>query len=137
MLFVVDAKEFLFFRTRKLHTTLYVIINRCSLSLSLVNEMLGRSTKQKRPDEASEPLLSSSSSREHHESNGEGDEDVLFSVQDDDPDDLDAAASHRTNSRAVRFEDDVHVIAPSLRSTIQSREARTLHLSHTFARSVS
>jgi hypothetical protein len=117
-------------------STRYVIIN-CPFILSLVHDMLGRPTKQKRTDEASEPLLSSSSSREHHESNGEDDEDVLFSVQDDDLDDLDTAPSHRTNTRAVRFEDDVHVIAPSLRSTIQSREARTLDLLSAFASSVS
>lgn len=103
--------------------------------------MLGRSSKQKRPDEASEPLLNSS--QEHIASNGEDDndedEDVLFSVQDDDSlDDLEPA-THRPNVRTVRFEDDVDVriIAPSLRSTIQSREAGTSRQVFTFANSAS
>ena len=96
------------------------------------NTMLGRSTKQNRPDEASEPLLNSS--REHLGGNDENHEGVLFALEEDgDDDSLDddqdigsvspqPSTNNKVNARSVRFEDDVHIIAPPLRSTTQSRE---------------
>ena len=81
--------------------------------------MIPRSTKQPgRPDEAYQPLL------------GNDDEDVLFSGADDDSDEdiqvparLPDPSTSKPSGRSVRFEEDVQVIAPSLRSTTASREA--------------
>lgn len=99
--------------------------------------MLGRSSKQKRADEAAEPLLNSS--EENVTNNSDDDDDVLFSAQDDDSLDGLDRETHRPNTRTVRFEEDVEVriIAPSLRSTIQSREAGALRPAFTFSNSAS
>jgi hypothetical protein len=83
--------------------------------------MIPRSAKQPgRPDEASQPLLD----------NDDDDDDVLFTTADGDSDDdfqvpaqLPDPTTSKTGGRSVRFEEDVHVIAPSLRSTAASREA--------------
>jgi hypothetical protein len=80
--------------------------------------MIPRSAKQPgRPDEASQPLL-------------DNDDDVLLTTADGDGDDdfqvparLPDPTTSKTGGRSVRFEEDVHVIAPSLRSTAASREA--------------
>ena len=81
--------------------------------------MIPRSAKQhSRPDEASQPLLD------------DDDGDVLFSATDGDSDDdfqvpagLPDPSTNKPSGRSVRFEEDVHVIAVPLRSTIASREA--------------
>lgn len=87
--------------------------------------MLPRSTKQPgRSDEAYQPLL-----------NNDDDDDVLFTAADSD-DDFEVPArlpdpsTNKTGGRSVRFEEDVQVIVPSLRSTTASREAGsyTAHL---------
>lgn len=82
--------------------------------------MLPRSAKQPgRPDEASQPLL-----------DNDEDDDVLFTAADGDSDDdfqvparLPDPSTSKTSGRSVRFEDDVQVIVPPLRSTTASREA--------------
>ena len=82
--------------------------------------MIPRSAKQPgRPDEASQPLL-----------DDEDDDDVLFTAAEGDSDDdfqvptrLPDPSTSKTSARSVRFEEDVHVIAPPLRSTTASREA--------------
>lgn len=52
---------------------------------------------------------------------------VVFSVEDDEDAEgiaeLDESPAHEQRSRSVRFEEDVRVIGPPLRSTIASREA--------------
>lgn len=81
--------------------------------------MIPRSIKQSgRQDEAYQPLLD-------HD-----DEDVLFSAAEDGSDEeieiparLPDPSTSRPSGRSVRFEEDVQVIAPSLRSTTASREA--------------
>ena len=90
--------------------------------------MLPRSAKQPgRSDEASQPLL-----------DNDDDDDVLFTVADGDSDDdfqvparLPDPSTSKTSSRSVRFEEDVHVIIPSLRSTTASREAGS-YMAHYF-----
>lgn len=67
-----------------------------------------------------QPLLQDS--HEHEDS------DTLFAIEDEDEDVLETSALEDSHSRSkadhsVRFQDQVQVIAPSLRSTIQSREA--------------
>ena len=80
--------------------------------------MIPRSTKHPgRPDEASQPLLN----------NYDGD--VLFNAAEDDSDDGFQVPARlpdptsKPSGRSVRFEEDVQVIAPSLKSTTASREA--------------
>jgi len=52
-------------------------------------------------------------------------DDVIFSVDDDEPEELlsDPESSPNKASHTVRFQEDVQVIGPPLRSTFQSREA--------------
>ena len=84
-----------------------------------IHGMTPRSAKQPgRPDEASQPLLE------------DDDDDVLFTAGDGDSDEdfqvparLPDPSTSKTSGRSVRFEEDVHVIAPALRSTTASREA--------------
>jgi len=86
--------------------------------------MIPRSAKQPgRPDEAHQPLL-------ENNDDDDDDDDVLFNTADGDSDDdfhiparLPDPSTSRTGGRSVRFEEDVHVIAPSLKSTMASREA--------------
>ena len=91
--------------------------------------MLGRSTRKAGPeDHEGQRLLNNDSQEDLHESsNG-----VLFAVQDDDDDDglessaLDGPSSAHVRTPGtghVRFQDEVQVIAPPLRSTTSSREA--------------
>ena len=85
-----------------------------------IHGMIPRSAKQPgRPDEAYQLLP-----------NNNDDDDVLFTASDGDSDDdfqaparLPDPSAHKTGGRSVRFEEDVHVIAPPLRSTAASREA--------------
>lgn len=86
--------------------------------LDKTHVMIPRSAKQPgRPDEAYQPLLNND------------DEDVLFSGADDSDDDIQVPArlpdpsTSKPSGRSVRFEEDVQVIAPSLKSTTASREA--------------
>jgi hypothetical protein len=57
------------------------------------------------------------------------DDRTIFSVTGDDDDDveevsaLDPQSQQQDSARTVSFQEDVHVIVPSLRSTIESREA--------------
>lgn len=60
----------------------------------------------------------------------DNDDDVLFNATEGDSDDdfqtparLPDPSTSKTTSRSVRFEEDVQVIAPSLKSTTASREA--------------
>ena len=84
-----------------------------------IHGMTPRSAKHPgRPDEASQPLL------------GNDDDDVLFTAGDGDSDDdfqvpvqLPDPSTSKSSGRSVRFEEDVQVITPSLRSTTASREA--------------
>lgn len=86
-----------------------------------IHVMIPRSTKQPgRPDEASQPLLY----------DDEDDEDLLFSAAEEGSDDdievparLPDPPTSKPSGRSVRFEEDVQVIVPSLRSTTASREA--------------
>ncbi|CCM01461.1 uncharacterized protein FIBRA_03515 [Fibroporia radiculosa] len=86
--------------------------------------MLGRSRQRDsdREEAASQPLLGHS--EEDHSST-----DVLFSVDDDDDNTeesslVDIASSQTPKSgHSVRFQEDVQVIGPPLRSTFESREA--------------
>lgn len=95
-----------------------------------IHGMVPRSAKQPgRPDEASQPLLDND------------DDDVLFTVADSDSDDgfqvparLPDPSTNKTSGRSVRFEEDVQVIVPALRSTMASREAGSYHLSLTISR---
>ncbi|OCH85803.1 amino acid transporter [Obba rivulosa] len=97
--------------------------------------MLGRSSRQRDAggdSAASEPLLN----RDSHEDFGADDaahpsaDDVLFAVDDHDDDFEDSALNgspHEDSARAkpshsVRFQEDVQVIGPPLRSTFESRE---------------
>lgn len=75
-----------------------------------------RQPKQNGDAETRQPLL-----EEEHP-----DDPVLFSVEDDDEEHEEQPKKDRT--RSVRFQEDVRIIGPPLRSTIQSREARTPHL---------
>ena len=97
--------------------------------------MLGRSSKPRGRDEeggVNEPLLNGSDEdlpRARHR-----DDDVLFTVDDSDSDELaseplvlavenaNGHADPAAERRGVRFQEDVQVIAPPLRSTMQSRE---------------
>jgi sodium-coupled neutral amino acid transporter 11 len=69
-----------------------------------------------------QPLLQSSHGDEDSEN-------TLFAIEDEDDDDICETSaledSHPRNKpdHSVRFQDQVQVIAPSLRSTIESREA--------------
>ena len=99
--------------------------------------MLGRPSRPRGRDEeggVNEPLLNGSD-EDLPRTTQRRDDDVLFSVDDDsDSDELAsdplALAVERANGhadpaaerRGVRFQDDVQVIAPPLRSTMQSRE---------------
>jgi hypothetical protein len=90
-------------------------VSRCETEAE-IHVMIPRSTKQPgRPDEAYQPLLNND------------DEDVLFNTSDgDSEDDFEVPVGlpdPLTGKRSVRFEEDVQVIAPSLRSTTASREA--------------
>jgi len=84
--------------------------------------MIPRSAKQPgQSDEAYQPLL---------ENDDDDDDDVLFVATDGDSDDgfhvparLPDPSTSKTGGRSVRFEEDVQVIAPSLKSTMASREA--------------
>lgn len=90
--------------------------------------MFNLSSRQAKPTEEDgdtrEPLLG--------QGNGHALEDrVIFAVADEDEDELDhdmnSADGEREpgeRSRSVRFQEDVRVIGPPLRSTAQSREAR-------------
>ncbi|KAI0675096.1 amino acid transporter [Trametes maxima] len=89
--------------------------------------MLGRSTRPRGPNDeagASQPLLQDT------DADLAPHDDVLFSVDDGDDDDDDDKPLISTNGRAdhskpghsVRFQEEVQVIAPPLRSTFQSRE---------------
>lgn len=81
--------------------------------------MIPRSAKQPgRPDETYQLLPDSD------------DDDVLFTAGDGESDDdfqpparLPDPSTSKTSGRSVRFEEDVQVIVPSLRSTTASREA--------------
>lgn len=72
-----------------------------------------------------EPLLG--------EPNGNALEDqTIFSVEDEDEDfkedgSVEETSEEHSNSRHVHFEEEVRVIAPPLRSTLQSRETGALH----------
>ena len=71
------------------------------------------------------------SDEQHLLQSSHGDEDsenTLFAIEDDDDDLHETSALEDSHSRSkpdhsVRFQDQVQVIAPSLRSTIESREA--------------
>lgn len=83
--------------------------------------MLGRSKQRDsdREGSARQPLLDHSD--EDHTS-----DDVLFSVDDDEPEEsslLSDADSAEHKAGHVRFQEDVQVIGPPLRSTFESREA--------------
>ncbi|TFY54311.1 hypothetical protein EVG20_g9759 [Dentipellis fragilis] len=81
--------------------------------------MLGRGARQNgRAGEAAQPLLDDAH---------EGPSDVLFSVHDDDAEETSALATAAPapppkTEHSVRFQEDVQVIAPPLRSTYASRE---------------
>lgn len=80
-----------------------------------------RQPKQNGDAETRQPLL-----EEEHR-----DDPVLFSVEDDDEEELPLAhveQPKKDRTRSVRFQEDVRIIGPPLRSTIQSRETRTPHL---------
>lgn len=72
--------------------------------------------------ESAQPLLSSS------RDDLVQDDRVLFAIDDEDADDHSGRGSPDLErpEHSVRFEDEVHVIGPPLRSTIQSREAGTI-----------
>lgn len=88
--------------------------------------MLGRLHKQREQGgEGSQPLLG----RSEDESRTDHEDSVLFSVDDEDDDDLrqtsaldPAPSPPPKGSHSVRFEEDVQVIGPPLRSTLESRE---------------
>lgn len=89
--------------------------------------MPGRGGRNSRVDEDSRPLLVSSREDLSSTLTSASAEHVLFSV-DGDEDDHETSALEDTHRRSkadqtVRFEEEVHVIAPPLRSTTQSREA--------------
>ncbi|TFY75065.1 hypothetical protein EWM64_g8947, partial [Hericium alpestre] len=80
--------------------------------------MLGRARQDGRVGEASQPLLQDSLE-------DEGAESVLFSVEDADEHHETSAIEDTPTAKhehSVRFQEDVQVIAPPLRSTYQSRE---------------
>ena len=94
--------------------------------------MVPRSAKQSgRPEEAYRLLPD----------NDDDNDDVLFNTTDGDSDDdfqtpvrLPDPSTSKTSGRSVRFEEDVQVIVPSLKSTTASREAgwcATDHLGRT------
>ena len=98
--------------------------------------MLGRSSKPRGRDEeggVNEPLLNGSD-EDLPRTTRRRDDDVLFTVDDSDSDELasepralavESANGHAdpaAERRGVRFQEDVQVIAPPLRSTMQSRE---------------
>ena len=120
----------------------YTLISLFSYSVKLASQrhrrrqihgMPPRSAKQPgRPDEASQPLLDND------------DDDVLFTAADSGSDDdfqvpaqLPDPSTSKTSGRLVRFEEDVHVIAPSLRSTTASREAGSYTVTSWIARLLS
>ncbi|KAI0268713.1 amino acid transporter [Gloeopeniophorella convolvens] len=87
--------------------------------------MLGRSARQNAHagSEASQPLLNSS-----HDDLAPPNGDVLFAIDDDDDQESSALGEVPAQSKgdhSVRFQEEVQVIAPPLRSTYQSREAGT------------
>lgn len=73
------------------------------------------SLQAKKPEEGYRQL-SASSDNLHLQ-----DDSVIFSVADDDDDDEERAIGRNH----VRFEENVHIIGPPLRSTIESRETGT------------
>ena len=87
--------------------------------------MLGRSTRDQDADgSARQPLLDSADDETGHDSDS-----VLFSVDDDEDiedstllNDAEAQTSLPKSGHSVRFQEDVQVIGPPLRSTFQSRE---------------
>lgn len=83
--------------------------------------MFGQSRQKAAPSlgerEASQPLLGAD---DDHSPN----RNVVFAVDDDDDDDLDTEYGTPNDGEGrVRFREDVQVVAPSLRSTMSSREA--------------
>jgi len=95
--------------------------------------MLGRSTRNTElvdHDGAGQPLLNDNDSQEDLSLHANNHDRVLFSVQDDDDDEPESSAldeqlssPHQKTPAHVRFQDEVQVIAPPLRSTTSSREA--------------
>ncbi|KAI0049826.1 amino acid transporter [Auriscalpium vulgare] len=84
--------------------------------------MLGRGARQNgHAGEASTPLLSSS----HEDVPSTLNQDVLFTLDDEDNGESSALAPPPSSGKehTVRFQEDVQVIAPPLRSTYDSREA--------------
>ncbi|KAH8107930.1 amino acid transporter [Cristinia sonorae] len=90
--------------------------------------MLGRSSRKPDPKDhegVGQPLLNDSDEDLPLQANNR----VLFRVDDDDDDQLESSALHGSSSPVaktpghVRFQEEVQVIAPSLRSTTSSREA--------------
>ena len=84
--------------------------------------MLGRGGRPNQINGDGLPLLQNS--LEHEEDS----ENTLFSIEDDDDDVPETSALEDSHPRSkpdhsVRFQDQVQVIAPPLRSTIESREA--------------
>lgn len=82
-------------------------------------------SQQNGDQESSQPLLGSD--------RGVHDDRVLFSLDDDEEERIPSPPPKDTtprtpNGRSVRFQDDVHVIGPPLRSTIQSRETGMLQI---------
>ena len=105
--------------------------------------MLGRNKRPRQGESDSvahdqQPLLNGSEEDLHHPQAS----DVLFSAQDDDDDDYIEASALDTVEESptpkvghsVRFREDVQVIGPPLRSTIQSRETGALDTGPTRSR---
>lgn len=83
--------------------------------------MFGRSTRPKGTEEESaEPLLN------HSRENLVQEDQVIFALDEDEDEYEYGRASHEDEERRehhVRFEEQVQVLGPPLRSTMQSREA--------------
>lgn len=94
--------------------------------------MLGRISRQRQGDveggaQDQQPLLNDSQEDLHHSQS----ESVIFSVNDEDDEYVEASALDATeesplpkSGHSVRFQEDVQVIGPSLRSMTESRETR-------------
>jgi hypothetical protein len=87
--------------------------------------MPGRGGRNGRVDEDSRPLLVSSREDLSMTLTSTSEENVLFSVEGDDDETSALEDTHRRSKadQTVRFEEHVQFIAPSLRSTTESREA--------------